>query len=157
MSDRGLRIALGVSLVVNVFVIGGVAGALYMQTQKPAAVAANPPLFRACANMASAPPNGFRTMLCAQLPTLRPIQQDSRKAKRQAMELLAAPTFDRAAAGAALDRARADDIKARAQIENAILDYAATLPADKRGHLVDALRGNARRRAMIRQGLPASD
>lgn len=148
-----MAIGLGVSLTANLFLVGAIAGALYMQSQKPPP----PPrpqmlLGRACANPAGPPPGPFRQMLCRQVPIIRPIQQDSFEAKRQAMALMTAPTYDRAAVGALFDRARADDMKVRAQMENAILDFAAPLPADRRARLADAMRGNARRRAMMRQG-----
>jgi len=149
-----MAIGLGVSLTANLFLVGAIAGALYMQSQKP------PPrpqllLGRACANRAGSAPGAFRQMLCDQVPIIRPIQQDSFEAKRQAMVLMTAPTYDRAAVGALFDRARADDMKVRAQVENAILDFAAPLPADKRARMADLMRGNARRRAMMRQGAQA--
>ncbi len=50
-----------------------------------------------------------------------------------------APTFDRAAAGAALDRARADDMQARQKLENTMLDFAAKLDAPNRAVLSEGL------------------
>ena len=150
-----MKIALGVSLTANLFLVGAIVGALFMQSQKPPARA--PVLLgRACAN-ASAPRGAFRQMLCDQVPAIRPIQQDAFEAKRQATELMTAPTYDRAAVGALFDRARADDMKVRALVENAILDFAAPLPADKRARLADVMRGNARRRMMMRQGAAAGN
>jgi len=156
MTTRAMKIGFGVSLTANLFLVGAIAGALYMQSQK------SPPrqpmlLGRACAGAAGAPRGPFRQMLCDQLPTIRPVQQDSFQAKQQAMALMTAPTYDRAAIGALFDRARADDMKARAQVENAILDFAAPLAVDKRERLVEALRGNARRRMMMRRGMTAGD
>jgi uncharacterized membrane protein len=149
-----MAIGLGVSLTANLFLVGAIVGALYMQAQKPPS---RPPVLlgRACATRAGQPPGAFRQMLCNQVPVIRPLQQDSFEAKRQAMALMTAPTYDRAAVGALFDRARADDMKVRAQVENAILDFAAPLPADRREHLVEMMRGNARRRAMMRQGMAA--
>jgi uncharacterized membrane protein len=150
LSNRGLKIALGVSLVANVFIVGAVAGALYMAA-KPKA---EPPLqnpVRPCAGLAAAPAATLRTALCAQAAANRPLQQDSLAAKRQALELMTAPVFDRDATNAVFARARDDDFKVRARTETAIVDFTATLPLDRRAKLVDGLRENARRRAMLRQ------
>jgi uncharacterized membrane protein len=115
MSDRGLKIALGVSLVANVFVIGGVVGAIYMRGHSPFAMHGPPgnPLGRAAEMLNPNDRDAFHQTLRAQIQTVRPIQQDSHEARRQAMDDLAAPTFDRAATGALMARARADDEKAR--------------------------------------------
>jgi len=154
LTGRALPIALGISLTANLFLVGAIAGGLYMQAQKPPPQAQISP-GRACGD-AGAPRGAFRQMLCNQVQTVRPIQQDSAQAKRQALALLAAPTYDRAAVGALYDRARADDMKIRAQIENAVLDFAAHLSVNRRERLADGLRGNAKRRAMMmRQGAAA--
>jgi uncharacterized membrane protein len=60
-------------------------------------------------------------------------------ARRQAITLLRAPDFDRAAAGAALDRARADDLQVRQKLENTMLDFAAKLGVQGRTVLADGL------------------
>ena len=155
MTDRALKIGLGVSLTANLFLVGAIAGALYMQAQKPPASPERGPnaAARGCAEGVQRGP--LRQLICDQGPIVRPIQQDSFEAKRQAMALMTAPTYDRAAIGALFDRSRADDMKVRAQMENTILDFAAKLPADKRERLVWALRGNARRRMLMRQGAAA--
>ena len=150
MSDRGLKIALGVSLVANVFIVGAFAGALYIAT-KPAPEPPRQRLARPCASVVTAPATSLRAALCAQAPANRPLQQDSLAAKRQAMELMTAPTFDRDAINAQFARARDEDFKVRARTETAIVDFAATLPLDRRAKLVDALRESARRRIMMRQ------
>jgi uncharacterized membrane protein len=152
LTDRPLKIGLGVSLTANLFLVGAIAGALYMQAQKPPA-RPPAPLGRPCAPGAQRGP--LRQMLCDQAPTIRPIQQDSAAAKRQAMTLMAAPTYDRAAIGALFDRSRADDMKVRAQMENTILDFAAHLPVDRRERLVEGMRDNAKRRMLMRHGAAA--
>jgi uncharacterized membrane protein len=150
MSDRGLKIALGVSLVANVFVIGGVVGAIYMRGHSPFAMHGPPgnPLGRAAEMLNPNDRDAFHQTLRAQIQTVRPIQQDSHEARRQAMDDLAAPTFDRAATGALMARARADDEKARGLMEDAILDFAAKLPADERMALAKGMRRDGRRHWM---------
>ncbi len=68
-----------------------------------------------------------------------PTALDARLARRQAAELMRQPTFDRAAAGAALDRARNDDMQVRAAVENALLDFAARLDQHGRTTLSEGL------------------
>jgi uncharacterized membrane protein len=154
MSDRGLKIALGISLVANVFVIGGVLGAVYMRAHSPAGMHGplGNPLARATDMLNPNDRDAFHQMLRAQIPTIRPLQQDSRAARRQAMEDMTAPTFDRAGAGALMARARADDEKARGQIEDAILDFAAKLAPDERAALAKGMRRGAMQRWMLRKG-----
>jgi uncharacterized membrane protein len=150
LTGNALKIGLAASLAANVFLVGAIGGAFLFAAQKsPASHPPATPPGRACA--ADAPRGPFRQMMCDQAPVVRPIQQDSFEAKRQAMTLMAAPTYDRAAIGALFDRSRADDMKARAHVENAILDFAATLPADRRERLVEAMRNNARRRIQMRR------
>lgn len=156
MTGRWLQIGLGVSLTANLFLVGAIAGALYMQSQKPPPRGPMP-LGRACAGAATATRGPFWRMYCNQVLSTQPIREDSFETKQQAMTLMIAPTYDRAAIGALFDRARADDMKARAQVENAILDFAGPLPVDKRQRLVEAMRGNARRRMMMRRGMAAGD
>ena len=156
MSERGLTIALGISLVANVFVIGGVVGAIYMHAHSPAGMRGPPgnPLVRAADQLNPNDRDAFHQMLRAQIPTVRPIQQDSRQSRRQAMDDLMAPSFDRAAAGALMARARADDEKARGQIEDAVLDFAAKLPADERTALAKGMRRDGMHRWMMHRGGP---
>ena len=137
MNGRGLKIALGVSLAINVFAIGGIAGALYMRAQS--AVMHGGP----AEALSPADRDAFRQMIRAQIPTLRPLQQDARQARHQAMTLLQAPTFDRAAVAALMARARADDQQARSQMEGAVLDFAARIPASERSALMHGLHHGA--------------
>jgi uncharacterized membrane protein len=154
MSDRGLKIALSISLVANVFVIGGVVGAVYMRGHSPFVMHGAPgnPLGRAAEMLNPNDRDAFHQTLRAQIQTVRPIQQDSHEARRQAMDDLAAPTFDRAATGALMARARADDEKARGLMEDAILDFAAKLPADERTALAKGMRRDGMRRWMMHKG-----
>ncbi len=156
MSDRGLKIALGLSLVANVFIIGGVLGAVYMSPHGPWGGRGGPgnPLARAADALNPTDREAFHQVLRAQIPAVRPLQQDGRQARRQALDDLASPSFDRAAAGALMARARADDEKARGQIEDAVLDFAARLPADERAALAKGMRHDGVRGWMRRRGGP---
>jgi uncharacterized membrane protein len=137
MNGRGLKIALGVSIALNVFIVGGIVGAIYMhRTASPA----GPPLMRAGDGLSSQDRDAFRRMLETEIPVVRPLQDDARQARRQAMDALQQPTFDRVQVGALMARARADEDKARGVMEGAVLDFAAKLPADERASLVRSMR-----------------
>jgi uncharacterized membrane protein len=116
VSPRALWIALALSLVVNVFVIGAAAGLIFGREFGP-----------------HGGPGPKPNPLMAAAEKLDPTDRDVFKA------LMRAPTFDRAAAGAALDRARADDMQVRAKLENTMLDFAAKLDAPNRAVLSEGL------------------
>jgi uncharacterized membrane protein len=160
MNARTLAIALGVSLVVNVFVIGAAGGVIFGRGFAPATAPLQRPnpLMAAADRLNPTDRDVFRALMQDEVQREGPTQLDARTARRQVAALLRAPSFDRAAAGAALDRARADDIEVRKQIENAILDFAAKLDVQGRSVLAEGLgRGPgwmARRQAAAAQ--PAS-
>lgn len=148
MSPRALTIALVVSLVVNVFVIGAVAGVLLTHGAPPWAKSPPRPnpLMAAAANLDPADRDALRALMIDEVQRQAPTRIDAMMARRQAVALMRAPTFDRAAAGAALDRARADDMAVRQKLENTLLDFAAKLDARSRIALSDGMtRGAARR------------
>jgi uncharacterized membrane protein len=149
MSDRPVKIALAVSLAVNVFVIGAVVGAIYMHMHAGGPSRMGNPLLRASEALRPDDRTAFRQMLRAQIPLVRPIQTDAREARREAMTALEAASFDRAAVGALIARARADDEKTREVLEDAVLDFVAKLPADERAAMVDAMRRDAAKRWML--------
>ena len=153
MSDRALKILLGVSLVANVFIVGGVVGALYMRVNQPPSPAQRPaPLAGAADALSATDRDAFRAMIRAQIPVIRPLQQDARAARRDALAGLAAPAFDRAAVGALMARARDDEAKARGHMEESVLDFAAKLPVNERLALVSGMRRGAMERRMMMKG-----
>jgi uncharacterized membrane protein len=129
MRPRTLAILLGLSLVLNVFVIGGVVGLFVGQTFGPPSTSAPRPnpMMAAADRLNPVDRDTFRALMQDEVQREGPTALDARQQRRQAAELLLAPSFDRAAAGAALDRARADDIEVRRAVENAMLDFAAKL------------------------------
>ncbi len=144
MSNRTLRILLIVSLVLNVFVIGGLAGAAIMwqrvETQRPLAGVGRPARLRQAAE-ALAPENRrmLRQSVRAAALSLRPQAAQARAARREAARLLVQPTFDRAAFEAALARARAADVTIRTRLEGAVIDAASRLPLAEREALAEGL------------------
>lgn len=146
MKGRGLQVLLICSLVLNVFVIGGIGGAAIMwhraEAQRPVAAGG---LGRAGrlrqAAMALSPPyrRELRQTVIETMKELRPQIQDAREARLEAGRLLDQPTLDGPALKAALDKARTADVTIRTRLETVVADFAARLPADEREALARAL------------------
>ena len=141
MSPRALWIALVLSLVVNVFVIGAGAGLIFGRAfGPPPNTGPRPnPLMAAAERLDPTNREVFMALMQDEAQRLGPTEFDARAARRQAVALLRAPNFDRAAAGAALDRARVDDVEVRQKLENTMLDFAATLDPQNRTILSEGL------------------
>ena len=132
MNRTWVKILLAVSLVVNLFVVGAVAGVLVIRSRAQAQGDGDPLL-----HAADALPAGrrvaYRPMLAATIGALRPDRRDARMARRQAITRFQAEPFDRAAV---TRRLRAGPGRRRLRrgpkVEEAILDFAAKLPPDQR-------------------------
>jgi uncharacterized membrane protein len=141
VSPRALWIALALSLVVNVFVIGAAAGLIFGREfgPHPGPGQRPNPLMTAAEGLDPTDRDVFKALMQDEAQRQGPTLLDARMARRQAVALMRAPTFDRVAAGAALDRARADDTQAREKLENTMLDFAAKLDAPNRAVLSEGL------------------
>ena len=141
MSPRALWIALALSLVVNVFVIGAAAGLFFGREFGPhGGPGPKPnPLMAAAEQLDPTDRDVFKALMQDEAQRQGPTLLDARMSRRQAVALMRTPTFDRAAAGAALDRARADDTQVRTRLENTMLDFAAKLDAPNRAVLSEGL------------------
>jgi uncharacterized membrane protein len=146
VKGRGLQILLICSLVLNVFVIGGIGGAAIMwhraEAQRPVAAGG---LGRAGrlrqAAMALSPPyrRELRLTLTETMKDLRPQIQDAREARLEAGRLLDQPKLDGPALKAALDKARSADVAIRTRLETVVADFAARLPGEEREALARGL------------------
>ncbi|HLK26631.1 MAG TPA: periplasmic heavy metal sensor [Caulobacteraceae bacterium] len=139
MRPRTLAILLGLSLVLNVFVIGAFVGVFFGQNLGPRAAARANPLMAAADRLNPVERDTFRALMQDEVQREGPTALDARMQRRRAGELMRAPVFDRAGAQAALDRARADDMAVRAAIEGALLDFAAKLDQQDRTTLAQGL------------------
>ena len=142
MRRRTLWIALFVSLAVNLFVIGAVAGALaFGRGLRPA----EPPMRRGPAFWAAADSlspqqrDAYRQTLRSQSQDVRGRMREARAARREAWRTLGAQPMDAAATIRELDRARAMDAAGRAAVERRIVEFAATLPPADRARFAEAL------------------
>lgn len=142
MSDRNLKIGLIVSIILNVFLIGGIAGGLAFWRLNPQVqAAATPPgggpqqrraLRFAADELAPEQRAAFlQALRQARRASLAQVRE-AQAHRRELAGLIGAAQFDRAAVIGALDGARTADIAVRTRLETAVVDYAAGLsPADR--------------------------
>lgn len=144
MTPRTIRILLIVSLTLNVFIFGAVAGGAFMWTRAddPPALAQRQSgggLRQAGGLLPDEQRRAFRQALRGVRQQSAALIEQGREGRQEAARLLSEPTVDQAAVNAALSRARAADIALRARLEDRIVTFAATLPAEQRRTFVDAL------------------
>jgi uncharacterized membrane protein len=141
------------SVLINVFLIGGVAGGLYQGSNRP-----HPPapmvqhgLRKALAQLPEARRHQLRRLLRQTRAENQTLIAASRQAHLDVISRLQSPSLDRDALDADLDRARTADISLRTRVDATLADFAATLPVDERQKLAGAMTGQrpgAARKAM---------
>jgi uncharacterized membrane protein len=142
MSRRGLLIAFVVSLAVNLFVLGGLVGAIlmgFMRPHGPPPVSGPPHLAAIGAELAPAHREAWVTTVKQTAQSSGPKLRQAREYRRQAWQALVNDPVDPQAAIAALDQSRTLEFQARGEMDRAVVGFAATLPADERRKLGDAL------------------
>lgn len=144
MNIRGPQLLLVCSLVLNVFVIGAMAGAVVMWKRAdvdwPLQGAGQPARLRqAAANLAPEYRRALRRAVAESARELRPQVADARAARMEARHLLTASDFDAQAFRKALEEARSVDFSIRTRIELRLASLAETLPQPERAKLAQAL------------------
>jgi uncharacterized membrane protein len=149
VKGRGLQIVLICSLVLNVFVVGGLAGAAMMwhraEAQRPAmggpgfAGGRAGRLRQAAMNLSPKYRRELRRTVVETLEGLQPQIADARAMRLEASRLLDEPRLDPAALQAALDKARGADMTIRTRLETALVKFAASLPETERSALAQGL------------------
>jgi uncharacterized membrane protein len=147
MSRRALVIALVASLALNLFVIGGLAGAALMGFGRHGFHGPPPPGRLAAVGEALTPERreAWRTTMRGAVATAGPQLRQARELRRQAWEAVAKEPANAPAAMAALDQSRALEGQARSVMDRAVVDFAASLPAADRAKLSEALSRRAGR------------
>jgi uncharacterized membrane protein len=144
MNGRSWKILLVVSLVLNVFLIGGIAGGAYQWFAAHGGAAKGPAqhtaLRFAADELSTDRQRQFFEALKAARRVGRDYAREGREGRREVLEQLAAPQLDRAALDAALQRTRNADSDLRAQVEGGVADFAATLTPEERVKFVDGLK-----------------
>jgi uncharacterized membrane protein len=145
MSQRSLTIALIVSLVVNVFVIGAVVGAFGMrhkvETESMRPPRSGNPIMRVTEQLPEDLRARYMARMRAEGQNNRAKMAEARAARGEAMQAMSAETYDPAAAAAALARAREAEMVTRTSIEGAIVDFSRNLTQEQRRLIAQSLRG----------------
>lgn len=123
---KGWKIAIGVSLALNLFLIGSMVGVMVtglrafgdredvQRGRRPGSIGA---AFQALPEDRR---QAFREVMRAQALAAGPDFRAAGEARREAMQLMSAPTYDAAAVSSALQRAREADGRARASIDTTL-------------------------------------
>ena len=142
MTGRGLRIALTASLLGNVFACGIIGGGLWVLERerglRPSSVEGRP-IREAGQGLPSADRLRFEETIRQVVVDGRALQRAAVSSRRDAATLFRQPNFDKAAVANLLDKARTAAITLQSRIDNAAIDFAATLPPDERASLAAGL------------------
>ena len=160
MSTQSLKPWLLVSVLLNVFLMGGVGGAVYhwMASAKPAEAAVNQHGLRQA--MVKLPPERrreLRQLLRHNRADSQPLVMAGREARLGVIKQLEAPTLDRDVLVTELAKAREADMALRALVDTTLAQFASTLPQVERQKLVEALylRGQDKPKEKLKE--PAAD
>jgi uncharacterized membrane protein len=143
MNGRSWKILLVTSLVLNVFLVGGIAGGAYQWFAAHGGIKApgqRTALRFAAEDLSSDRQRQFVEALKAARKVGRDYAKEGREGRREVLDILAAPQLDRDALDAALQRTRTADSDLRAQVEGSVADFAATLTPEERLKFVDGLK-----------------
>jgi uncharacterized membrane protein len=144
MRDCSWKAVMIGSLVLNVFLLGSVAGGAYQlfahREQKTAAQQQPRALRFAAENLGNDREQEFVDALKDARRDGRDYAREGREGRREVLRALAAPQFDRAALDAALAKTRNADIALRTRVEQGVADFAATLTPDERAKFADSLK-----------------
>jgi uncharacterized membrane protein len=144
MNGRGWKFFLVASLVLNAFLVGGIAGGAYqwlsaLRTHE-SAPAPRVALRFAADELSPERQQQFLDAIKDARREGREYARAGREARRDVLDLLAAPQVDHAALDAALARTRDADAELRIQLERAVTDFAATLSPQERMKFAAGLR-----------------
>ena len=136
MTRKSLFVLLFVSLALNLFLLGGIAGGLVIGQKFRGAHAppgrAAPPLWRAAEGLPQEQAQAYRAALRSGAPQMRDAMRAARSARQDAWRSLAAEPLDAAALKGRLAAIRTQEAQARGLFDERIVDFAAELsPADR--------------------------
>lgn len=155
MNGRSWKVLVAVSVLLNVFLLGAIAGGAWRWFAAHG-MAHAPQAQRLALRFATdqLPPERQQQFLDALKSARREGREYARAGRedrREVLDLLAAPQLDRPALDAALARTREADSALRAQVETAVADYAATLTPEERAKFAEGLERSGQWRLPARQ------
>lgn len=137
MSRKALFAMLFVSLAVNLFLVGALAGGLvvgqrFRGERPPMASRPVQPLWRAGDALPPDQAQAYRKALREEAPGMREAMRAARTARQDAWRAIGQDPFDPTVTKRRLAEIRAEEASARGQIDNNVVDFAASLsPADR--------------------------
>ncbi|WP_312161675.1 periplasmic heavy metal sensor [Phenylobacterium sp.] len=137
MSRKALFVMLFVSLAVNLFLVGALAGGLvvgqrFRADRPPMASRPVQPLWRAGDVLPPDRAQAYRQALRDEAPGMRETMRAARAARQDAWRAIGQDPFDPVATKRRLAEIRAQEAGARGQIDDNVVDFAAGLsPADR--------------------------
>jgi len=143
------RILLIASLVLNVFLIGLIGGSLWYWAHDGGMGFRNGWRARVMESLTEPQAKAMRQAIHATFREEMPALRAGRAARAEAARLFVQPQFDAAQINAKLDQARASDMALRTRLEHRMIEFAATLPQDRRKKMAEALKDGP-----FRQGPP---
>jgi len=139
MTSRSLKIALAVSVALNVFALaaGGAVWVAREKVEQRVAEAQKPgrsePVWDVIERMDPAVRDQVKQRLRASAMQARPDFEEARAARREAIALTGAETFDPVAVAALLERSRASEARGRSRLETGAVETLNQLsPADRK-------------------------
>ncbi len=142
MTPRQLKIALGVSVALNLFAIGALASGAILGprlAREEAPPPARVPMLQVVESLPEAQRDTVRQTLRENALAARPDFREARQARVEAVELASSPRFDRAVVTEALARSTAAEMRGRARLEQGALDMLEALPPEQRADLAPIL------------------
>ncbi len=132
-----------VSLIINVFFIGGLLGGAYHLLWADHGVAGQKNGQRglrfAAENLSDEQQERFRDTIRETRRDARPIIKAGIEARYEMRKLLKEPTFNREALVAEIAHVRESDVALRMRLEESMVDFAATLSPEERSKFADGL------------------
>lgn len=143
MSRKNLLVLLFVSLALNLFLLGGIAGGLVIGQKFRGGHAppgrAAPPLWRAADELPPDQAQAYRAALREGAPQMRDAMRAARTARQEAWRSLAVEPFDPAAVKGRLAAIRTQEAQARGLVDEKIVDFASGLAPAERAKLAQGL------------------
>lgn len=145
-ANRSLIVALVVSGALNLFLVGGIAGAAWMRQEArreapiAAALAQRPPLWTAGRDLPPEHRRALRRSLREAALENRADAQAARAERRAVVDAMLDGRFDRAEAERRMAAARALESGVRAKVDGRLVAFAESLPPEERKVLAEGLR-----------------
>lgn len=144
MTNSAMKVALAMSLTLNVFILGTAAGAWLWRPAPSPQRAGDQGLAAAARALEPPQQQAFRQALAKARVDAQADSLAARTARDKLARLLGEADINRGAIDAALETTRAADVRVRARMEAAVIDFTESLDPKSRGLLVEGLASRGR-------------